>query len=244
MNASLAIFPAPDEWRSEDRAIRAIRRFEQAFSDRFDEPESAFANVTLFERDGRVVGKSVAHIPAGRDQGEANAAVMSWCRQWEDSTGDTISLDFADSGADPKFHWGVITALCVGAENDEGNSASSDVRVSLGIPKGKWKSFGPISCSPLSYSWRLSAESLNAACVFGLAFKKALDPISPRRLDESGWELGEHQLRAAEIENRRIRERGIRSQFRDNPARMNSELEDLYRIWQAESEIRVHRSGS
>jgi DNA polymerase III subunit gamma/tau len=232
VNTAMTIVPRPETLNVEQLAIDAIFAFTKGLSTAFDRPQSAFASVTLFEREAYVAGRIVAHIPDLETQPDFSAELRVWCENWEATTGDTVDVQHGRSENSVKWHWDQIISLCAGAQDVFAvDRAEDDFRKRIGIARKNWKQLGPTACAPVIYSGRLSRSALEAACAYGVQFEPAIEPRGGGRLIRDGWELNAYRLRMKELQKRHSQIAELSVRFADDPARLEAERSRLQEIW-------------
>lgn len=191
-----------------------------------------FAAVAVIERDQ---GQLAAYIAAHATEAE-RVAFEAGCREL--STFERADFGFAKSNDAVAFHWTAVKELCAGVQCEQ---ATGDLRRSLGIPRARWRTPGPVERQRVYFSGRLKVAKIEDACFPTMPLLSAFDSKAWKWLTR-GWELKEAADRRREREARLGEIRSLDRIWGDDAGRRERERAELFEAWgRIPAEQRVRR---
>lgn len=239
LNAALVI--SPDSKLPLSVVESAVRKIRLKLRERFSNRSDTYGTITLFERQGVIEGRILAHIPDLHLDGIAND-LKAFCAGHGGPLRllivPELCLDLKGDNASNNFHWRQILSACAGLVTDDDNQEISPMRELAPLVRSysRSKRFTRLLSFEFDDALSKQAEELPFAHI---DYSSAFDSGCFHAI-ASGWEQAEHQYRLKEmtIRQQQLEEVSI---FASMPNRFHEEQQRLRSLWdQGEA---AHRAG-
>jgi hypothetical protein len=182
-----------------------------------------------------LVGRFVAYV-----DDDLQNEFEQFCRGWRSLSSRIRDFRTCSSSSALAFQWKAVRELCAGCE-PESESEDADLRQKLAIPKVMWRTPGPIDCTQLYFSERLTARSIENACFPEMRPLSAFDARQWKWVTR-GWEVKEYFDRRSELRRRQSELTSLERRWKSDSERLNFETAERLRAWSdIEAERRTRR---